>query len=106
MEELGDAGIVAIAVHNLSGEVSGVIAQLPLDVGKLCIELVVLLPLGFLQSLVQRNGFARIKPIIDDQFPILESLVLAPNCATLLHNSPCLTRVNALAVSLIPPSRD
>ena len=43
MKEVGDAGIVAIAVHNLVTEVSGVVAQLVLDVGTLGVELVVLL---------------------------------------------------------------
>ena len=50
--------IVAIAVNNLAGEVSGVVAQLILDVGKLRVELVVLLPLGFVQVFIQRHGFA------------------------------------------------
>ena len=44
MKELGDAGVVAIAVDNLAPEVLLVVAQLVLDVGKLRIELVVLLP--------------------------------------------------------------
>ena len=58
MKEVGDAGIVAIAVHTLVTEVSGVVAQLVLDVGKLGVELVVLLPLGFSQVFIQRHGFA------------------------------------------------
>ena len=46
MKEVGDAGIVAIAVHNLVTEVSGVVAELVLDVGTLGVELVVFLSLG------------------------------------------------------------
>ena len=58
MEEFGDAGIVAIAVHDLAPEMSSVVAQLVLDVGQLRVELVVLLPLGFVQVLVQRHGLS------------------------------------------------
>ena len=56
VEEVGDAGIVAVAVHDFAPEVSGVVAQLILDVGELRVELVVPLPRGSLQVLVQRHG--------------------------------------------------
>ena len=57
MEEVGNAGTVAVAIHNLAREVSNLVTQFVLDVGKLCIELVVSIPSGFSQVFIQRHGF-------------------------------------------------
>ena len=50
MEEVGNARIVAIAVHDFAPEMSGVVAQLVLDVGKLRVELVVPLSANIVET--------------------------------------------------------
>ena len=55
MEEIGDARIIAIAIHNLAGGVFSVVAKLALDVGKLRVEFIVLLPFGVSQASIQRH---------------------------------------------------
>ena len=53
MEEVADAGVVAVAVDDLALEVLPVVPQLPLDVGELRVELVLLRLLGVLKVAVR-----------------------------------------------------